>query len=183
MRISDWSSDVCSSDLAGLRFPAWPMLPADHGRTGWIWQPRKDSNRRMPESESGALPLGDGAMEPDFKRKARESRCTGPWLEARASRVRASCGRIRLTLRELGGAACLVQADLLALDLARVAGHEARRAQLARQRPVVLDQRAGAAQTDTHGLAGGAAAAGGDDDGAALAVLAQPERPAPDKPP
>src|SRR3546814_5935963 len=34
---------------AGLRFPAWPMLPADRGRTGWIWQPRKDSNLRMPE--------------------------------------------------------------------------------------------------------------------------------------
>src|SRR3546814_17260138 len=49
---------------AGLRFPAWPMLPADRGRTGWIWQTRKDSNLRMPESESGALPLGDGAMEP-----------------------------------------------------------------------------------------------------------------------
>ncbi|VXA94062.1 conserved hypothetical protein [Luteimonas sp. 9C] len=27
-----------------------------------MWQPRKDSNLRMPESESGALPLGDGAM-------------------------------------------------------------------------------------------------------------------------
>src|SRR6185312_7114535 len=25
------------------------------------WQPRMDSNHRMPESESGALPLGDGA--------------------------------------------------------------------------------------------------------------------------
>src|SRR3546814_19700633 len=48
---------------AGLRFPAWPMLPADRGRTGWIWPTRKDSNLRMPESESGALPLGDGAME------------------------------------------------------------------------------------------------------------------------
>src|SRR3546814_1580615 len=118
----------------------------------------------MPESESGALPLGDGAMEPDFNRKARESRCTGPWLEARASRVRASCGRIRLTLRELGGAACLVQADLLALDLACVAGHEARRAQLALERLVVLDQRAGDAQADRTGLAGGAAAAGGDED-------------------
>jgi len=29
-----------------------------------FWQPRMDSNHRMPESESGALPLGDGAMEP-----------------------------------------------------------------------------------------------------------------------
>src|SRR3546814_5589832 len=54
---------------AGLRFPAWPMLPADRGRTGWIWQPRKDSNLRMPESESGALPLGDGAMEPILTEK------------------------------------------------------------------------------------------------------------------
>lgn len=26
------------------------------------WQPRMDSNHRMPESESGALPLGDGAV-------------------------------------------------------------------------------------------------------------------------
>src|SRR3546814_19419274 len=64
----------------------------------------------------------------------------------------------------LGGAACLVQADLLALDLACVAGHEARRAQLALERLVVLDQRAGDAQADRTGLAGGAAAAGGDED-------------------
>src|SRR5690606_29778721 len=28
----------------------------------FVWQPRKDSNLRMPESESGALPLGDGAV-------------------------------------------------------------------------------------------------------------------------
>src|SRR3546814_9311943 len=35
----------------------------------WIWQPRKDSNLRMPESESGALPLGDGAMEPILTEK------------------------------------------------------------------------------------------------------------------
>ena len=27
------------------------------------WQPRMDSNHRMPESESGALPLGDGAVD------------------------------------------------------------------------------------------------------------------------
>src|SRR3546814_5613893 len=87
-----------------------------------------------------------------------------------------SCGRIRLTLRELGGAACLVQADLLALDLACVAGHEARRVQLALERLVVLDQRAGDAQADRTGLAGGAAAAGGDEDVEALGVLGQLER-------
>src|SRR3546814_5649685 len=76
----------------------------------------------------------------------------------------------------LGGAACLVQADLLALDLACVAGHEARRAQLALERLVVLDQRAGDAQADRTGLAGGAAAAGGDEDVEALGVLGQLER-------
>ena len=27
----------------------------------FVWLPRMDSNHRMPESESGALPLGDGA--------------------------------------------------------------------------------------------------------------------------
>src|SRR5690606_42025982 len=71
-----------------------------------MWQPRKDSNLRMPESESGALPLGDGAMGPIV---------TPP----HDGGVDAA-----LTLGELGGAAGLVQADLLALDLARVAGHE-----------------------------------------------------------
>src|SRR3546814_17690201 len=91
-----------------------------------------------------------------------------------------SCGRIRLTLRELRGAACLVQPDLLALDLACVAGHEARRAQLALERLVVLDQRAGDAQAERTGLAGGSHAAGGDEDVDALGVLGQPERPAQD---
>src|SRR5690606_33254533 len=81
-----------------------------------------------------------------------------------------------LTLGELGGAAGLVQADLLALDLARVAGHEARRAQLALERLVVFDQRAGDAQADRTGLAGGAAAAGGDEDVERFGVLGQLER-------
>src|SRR3546814_14336320 len=70
----------------------------------------------------------------------------------------------------------LVQTDLLALDLACVAGHEARRAQLALERLVVLDQRAGDAQVDRTGLAGGAAAAGGDEDVEARGVLGQLER-------
>ncbi|SON83492.1 hypothetical protein XAP412_470024 [Xanthomonas phaseoli pv. phaseoli] len=32
-------------------------------RTFGVWLPRMDSNHRMPESESGALPLGDGAIK------------------------------------------------------------------------------------------------------------------------
>src|SRR5687768_18470714 len=95
--------------------------PADGGLS-WcldlreIWQPRMDSNHRMPESESGALPLGDGAMK---------AIVTPPQARRRRS---------HLTLRELGGAACLVQADLLALHFARVAGHEAGLAQFRLQR-------------------------------------------------
>src|SRR5687768_4820492 len=61
----------------------------------FVWQPRMDSNHRMPESESGALPLGDGDM-----------------------------GQIvtqRLALGELRSAASLVQTDLLTLDFTRVA--------------------------------------------------------------
>src|SRR5690606_33278600 len=40
--------------------------PPGGGSFVWNWQPRMDSNHRMPESESGALPLGDGAMGPSL---------------------------------------------------------------------------------------------------------------------
>src|SRR4249919_1568443 len=103
-----------------------------------------DSNHRMSASEADALPLGDGAME-QIVTPARECR-----------------RETRLTLGELGGAACLVQADLLALDFAGVAGHETGLAQLALQGFIVFHQRAGDAQADGAGLAGGAAASGGD---------------------
>src|SRR5262245_46000866 len=105
----------------------------------FVWQPRKDSNLRMSESESDALPLGDGAIGQIVTQK-------------------------RLALRELRSAAGLVQTDLLTLDFARVAGHEAGLAQLGLQGFVVLDQRAGDAQADRTGLAGDAAAGDGDDD-------------------
>src|SRR5690606_25951424 len=119
-----------------------------------IWQPRMDSNHRMPESESGALPLGDGAVELGSDPVSR---------------------RI-LALRELGCTTRLVQADLLALDFAGVAGHEAGLAQLRLQRVVILDQRTGDAPTDRTGLAGGAAAGNGDVDVELVGRLGQLER-------
>src|SRR5690606_38063382 len=122
------------------------------------WQPRMDSNHRMPESESGALPLGDGAMEPIV---------TPP---------RSGGASAAFTLGELGRAAGLVQADLLALHLARVAGHEPGAAQLGLVRLVVVRQRAGDAQADRTGLAGGAAAGGGDRDVEALGAVGQRPR-------
>src|SRR3546814_4356534 len=38
MRISDWSSDVCSSDLDGFTFDAGPTVITDPGALGELWQ-------------------------------------------------------------------------------------------------------------------------------------------------
>ena len=67
-----------------------------------------------------------------------------------------------LALGELGCATGLMQTDLLTLDFAGVAGHEASLAQLGLQGFVVLNQCAGDAEADGAGLAGGAAAGGGE---------------------
>src|SRR5882724_10351954 len=64
----------------------------------------------------------------------------------------------RLALRELRAAPCLAAADLLALDLARVARHEAGGPERLAQRLVELKQRARDAVVDRAGLAGDAAA-------------------------
>src|SRR3546814_9557355 len=42
MRISDWSSDVCSSDLAGLARPAFGLVGDEHDRRGRSAQPAGD---------------------------------------------------------------------------------------------------------------------------------------------
>src|SRR5690606_737315 len=121
--------DCCAAEY--LRHICRGATVAGGTAPAWNWQPRMDSNHRMPESESGALPLGDGAM-------------------------------VRLALGVLGRAAGLVQSDLLALDLACVAGHESGLAQRRLQALVVFDQRARDAQADGAGLAGGAAAGDAD---------------------
>src|SRR5450631_2518246 len=61
-------------------------------------------------------------------------------------------------LRELRAAARLAPTDLLALDLARIAGDEPGRAQWLAQVLVEFEQRARDAVTDRAGLAGDAAA-------------------------
>src|SRR5690606_3888575 len=80
------------------------------------------------------------------------------------------------TLGELGGATCLVQADLLTLDFTGVTGHEASLAQLGLQGFVVLDQCTGDAQTDRTGLAGGATTSSSDKNVKAFGVLGQFQR-------
>src|SRR5262245_59948906 len=66
--------------------------------------------------------------------------------------------QLRLALGVLTRAAGLAVADLLALDLARIARDEAGVAEGLAQRLVVLDERAGDAVTDGAGLAGDATA-------------------------
>src|SRR5262245_10247610 len=77
----------------------------------------------------------------------------GP-TDSKAARRRPGCGcvRIGLALGELVTAARLVQPDLLALHLARVARDEPRLLQRRLERRVVLDQRAGNAVADGAGL-------------------------------
>ena len=91
---------------------------------------------RLTESESAVLPLDD------------PPRATGPML----------------TLGELGRATGLVQADLLALDLAGVTGQEAGLTHGAAQFLVEFHQGAGDTVADGARLAGGAAADDGDAD-------------------
>src|SRR3546814_17618929 len=42
MRISDWSSDVCSSDLAAIE-----LVIADHGRVDMVYQTMSEANLRQ----------------------------------------------------------------------------------------------------------------------------------------
>src|SRR5690606_3627917 len=105
-------------------------------------------------------------------------RCLTAWRRG----YETDCNVKNLTLGELGRTTCLVQTDLLALDFARIAGHETGLAQLALQRLVVIDQRTGDAQTDRTGLAGGTPAGNGDVDVELVGRLGQLERLAHDHP-
>src|SRR6185312_5311956 len=161
-----------------------------------------DSNHRMPESESGALPLGDGASVTDFSATRQASRAerllwkvqprsSWPWMAARKTSWRSlartpagakftatpiKADRKKSTLGELGRATCLVQTDLLALHRTRIAGHESGAAQGCLQGFVVLDQRAGDAEADRAGLAGDAATRNVDLDVELVGHLGQFER-------
>src|SRR3546814_12412392 len=77
MRISDWSSDVCSSDLrpagigagqevdaaAFLEGAVWPdALDHHHVRLQAIEEGRADDERALPVAEPHALPVGDAEV-------------------------------------------------------------------------------------------------------------------------
>src|SRR6187431_2986313 len=84
----------------------------------------------------------------------------------------ASCAS---ALGELLAPARLVEADLLALDLARIAGHQARLRERGLEGGVVLDQRAGDAVANGTGLAGLTAAEHVDLDVERLRVVGELE--------
>src|SRR3546814_6823284 len=56
MRISDWSSDVCSSDLEALALPRKQIAPRDHSFVA-----RKDHAIAVPARKNGDEPLLYGA--------------------------------------------------------------------------------------------------------------------------
>src|SRR6185312_13203517 len=104
---------------------------------------------RLTESESAVLPLDDPPRIAAAHAGGDSPRPCG----IRSRPVRASA------LRVLRTAAGLAAADLLALDLARIARHEAGDAQRLAQALIVLDQCAGETHADGAGLARDAAAA------------------------
>ena len=58
---TQYAKKVDPARIAGDTLPLGTKKPDLAAGLFLDWQPRKDSNLRMPESESGALPLGDGA--------------------------------------------------------------------------------------------------------------------------
>src|SRR3546814_1914634 len=84
MRISDWSSDVCSSDLARRHLPhlgcRWPAHQQD--RFGGASDPRPDRHRgRLPERPLAAQEPRPGlvhAARPPLRARIAEARGGGP---------------------------------------------------------------------------------------------------------
>src|SRR3546814_20531382 len=98
MRISDWSSDVCSSDLQAVR--AAPLCRGDHRRDRWDAAGFRAVLPQFLDLRGQARPLPGGSVRPP--RGARVGARQGA---ARPSRVRKSVvsgkgGAVRL---DLGG--------------------------------------------------------------------------------
>src|SRR3546814_16467640 len=61
MRISDWSSDVCSSDRAGLADVAGQPAAHSHGRS---WQAARGARIPAPAGRARAAHLGRDGVDP-----------------------------------------------------------------------------------------------------------------------
>src|SRR3546814_5114004 len=58
MRISDWSSDVCSSDLAGGRQPSPSACSPDGGQAGGACRQKTSADHRPAPSTQSNPPAG-----------------------------------------------------------------------------------------------------------------------------
>src|SRR3546814_2668882 len=61
MRISDWSSDVCSSDLFLAKFKAEAVC---HFASGWGWLVLKDGKLDITSLHDGDTPMAYDGMKP-----------------------------------------------------------------------------------------------------------------------
>src|SRR3546814_14829814 len=76
MRISDWSSDVCSSDLTSMTVTGWASLPHDErtyvSTSAICWS--------LNDCENGGMPTGRG-LRSEERRVGKEcvSTCRSRW--------------------------------------------------------------------------------------------------------
>src|SRR3546814_20520445 len=88
MRISDWSSDVCSSDLASTLAAAMPLVSCVWK---WIGRPisclsTRTSSRAERGLQTPAMSLRPSTWAPDFRTEERRvgedgvSQCNSRWL-------------------------------------------------------------------------------------------------------
>ena len=105
------SSGPCQHQTAPTTTkPAWQRVLLLAGGLGF--------EPRLVESESTVLPLDDPPSE------SAQVNQTQAQIQMGARCIPCACICLLLTLGELRSTAGLVQTDLLALDLARIAGHE-----------------------------------------------------------
>src|SRR3546814_17336191 len=106
MRISDWSSDVCSSDLevfavaqrapSGGNLQPWQVTLL----TGEPWQAVKDE-------VAARIAMGRGGQQPEYDISARE--LPDPWTDRRLARQSVGSGKSVTVRVDLGGCGILTK--------------------------------------------------------------------------
>src|SRR3546814_20858700 len=101
MRISDWSSDVCSSDLNGHKVTGLDVVPGAHTDVIDTVADRALVERTMGEHGIDAVIHGGALHKPDIVRYPRQDfvdvNVTGRSEERRAGKACVRTGRSRLS--------------------------------------------------------------------------------------
>src|SRR3546814_12125569 len=99
MRISDWSSDVCSSDLVGEA-----LRPFRASSDLWLcFAPIRQGRIEMIVEK--ATELGAGRLQPVLTRRSQVTRVNAERLAAHAREAAEQCARLDLPALEIGRAA------------------------------------------------------------------------------